>query len=279
MGISPGIEDIGSVRWQNALCHFICWLTVYLVTVKGTKIAGRVVYVTATAPYFLLTALFIYTMTMEGSVDGVKYFLIPKWEKLLDHNVWLEAAIQNIYQGAAAWGGLITLSSFNRFDRKVYRDAWLLPATSLFTSFFSGITIFSTLGVTALKLGVSIEELSQSSGPGLAFIVYPEAIAQMPLSPLWACVFFLTLITVGIDTLFALFETMISGLIDSFAILRRYSYATKTICAIFSFLIGLPFCTNVNSFNSFSKPNFNLILTKFREECTFIPLLNGIRLR
>ena len=256
MGISPGIEDIGSVRWQNALCHFICWLTVYLVTVKGTKIAGRVVYVTATAPYFLLTALFIYTMTMEGSVDGVKYFLIPKWEKLLDHNVWLEAAIQNIYQGAAAWGGLITLSSFNRFDRKVYRDAWLLPATSLFTSFFSGITIFSTLGVTALKLGVSIEELSQSSGPGLAFIVYPEAIAQMPLSPLWACVFFLTLITVGIDTLLALFETMISGLIDSFAILRRYSYATKTICAIFSFLIGLPFCTNVNSFNSFSKPKF-----------------------
>ena len=38
------------------------------------------------------------------------------------------------------------------------------------------------------------------SGPGLMFIAYPEAIAKMPLPHLWAVLFFIMLITVGLDT-------------------------------------------------------------------------------
>ena len=37
-------------------------------------------------------------------------------------------------------------------------------------------------------------------GPGLMFIAYPEAIAKMPLPHLWAVLFFIMLITVGLDT-------------------------------------------------------------------------------
>jgi SNF family Na+-dependent transporter len=36
-----------------------------------------------------------------------------------------------------------------------------------------------------------------STGPGLVFVVYPEAIAMMTGSVLWSIVFFLMLITLG----------------------------------------------------------------------------------
>ena len=48
-------------------------------------------------------------------------------------------------------------------------------------------------------LGKSIDNVIDD-GPGLVFVVFPHAIAQMPLPQLWSVVFFLTLILLGIDS-------------------------------------------------------------------------------
>ena len=67
------------------------------------------------------------------------------------------------------------------------------------TCLLAGVLIFSILGFMAKSTGLSIDDVTDS-GPGLAFIVYPNAIDQLPLAPFWSVLFFLMLIFIGLDS-------------------------------------------------------------------------------
>ena len=87
------------------------------------------------------------------------------------------------------------------------------------------------------------------SGPGLVFVVYPEGIAQMPISPLWAFLFFFMILTIGLDTQFAMFEAVITGLTDEYPkYLRKYKPAFTGLLCFLCFLLGLPLVTQVRKF-------------------------------
>ncbi|XP_070531963.1 sodium- and chloride-dependent glycine transporter 1-like [Ptychodera flava] len=241
---SSDITETGHIVWQLALCMLFAWFIVFCCLFKGIKSSGKVVYFTATFPYVVLFILLIRGVTLPGYYDGVLFFITPNWETLSKPQVWLDAAVQIFYSLSASWGGLITLASYNRFHNNCYRDTLIVANLNCLTSVFAGFVIFSIIGFMANELGRPVGEVVDQ-GFGLAFIAYPEAVARLPVSPLWSFLFFFMLLTLGLDSQFTICETVCTAIVDQFPSEWGKKYKTFVMLGmcIFGYLLALPCVT------------------------------------
>lgn len=243
--LTPSIEETGDVVWQLLLCNLVAFTVVFLVLVKGIQSLGKVVYFTATFPYILLTILLIRSAMLDGARDGVEYYLTPDWSKLSDAQVWSDAAVQIFFSLSACMGGLIAMSSYNSFHNNVIRDAFMVPVINCLTSFFAGFVVFCTLGFMANSKNTSVDKVTQQ-GPGLVFVVYPEALSQMPVSPLWAILFFFMVCILGFSTQFSACETVMTSIIDQYSHVfntRLRRILMRAAVCLAGFLLGIPMVT------------------------------------
>ncbi|XP_036748936.2 sodium- and chloride-dependent glycine transporter 1 isoform X4 [Manis pentadactyla] len=239
--LSDDIGDFGEVRLPLLGCLGVSWVVVFLCLIRGVKSSGKVVYFTATFPYVVLTILFVRGVTLEGAFTGITYYLTPQWDKILEAKVWGDAASQIFYSLGCAWGGLITMASYNKFHNNCYRDSIIISTTNCATSVYAGFVIFSILGFMAGHLGVDVSRVADH-GPGLAFVAYPEALTLLPISPLWSLLFFFMLILLGLGTQFCLLETLVTAIVDEVGnewILQKKTYVTLGV-AVAGFLLGIP---------------------------------------
>ncbi|XP_029027340.1 sodium- and chloride-dependent GABA transporter 2-like [Betta splendens] len=219
--ISGGIEEVGSVRWEVLLCLIAMWVICYFCIWKGVKSTGKVVYFTATFPYAMLVVLLIRGLSLPGALQGVVFYLLPQPSRLADPQVWMDAGAQVFFSYSVGVGSLTVLGSYNKYNNNCYRDTVWLCLLNSGTSVVAGFAVFSVLGFMAHVQGVPIAEVAES-GPGLAFVAYPQAAAMMPLPQLWSVCFFVMLILLGLDTQFVAMEVVMTSTIDMFpAVLRR----------------------------------------------------------
>ncbi|KAJ8289587.1 hypothetical protein GJAV_G00002980 [Gymnothorax javanicus] len=197
--ISGGIEEPGSVRWEVLLCSLIMWVICYFCIWKGVKSTGKVVYFTATFPPF--------------GVDGgwlSDLLLVQFGSGLYDYARELQCANNN----------------------NCYKDTIWLCLLNSATSFVAGFAVFSVLGFMAHEQGVPIDEVAES-GPGLAFIAYPQAVAMMPFPQLWSCCFFFMILLLGLDSQFVAIEGLITSVSDMFPMVLRKPRNRKIFILLF----------------------------------------------
>ncbi|XP_052284256.1 sodium- and chloride-dependent GABA transporter ine-like [Dreissena polymorpha] len=240
---TSGIDSPGALKWDLSLILLFCWILVYFCLWKGPKLTGKVVYFTVTFPYVVLLVLLIRGLTLPGAVNGILYFIVPRWELLLNANVWVNAAAQTFNSLGIAFGGIITMSSYNKRNNRILKDVLAIGLLDVFTCVLAGFAIFSILGYLAHNQGKDVHDVVKE-GPGLVFIIYPEAFTSMPVSPLISVLFFLMLITLGIDSQFASVEVIVTTIQDHFSLqvkkyLKRKEFLVLLVCLI-SFLCGLP---------------------------------------
>ncbi|XP_062613429.1 sodium-dependent proline transporter-like [Saccostrea cucullata] len=238
---SSGIEEFGQPKWDLVLCLMFAWFICFLCLIKGIKSTGKVVYFTAIFPYVVLLILFFNGVFLSNAGEGIYYYIVPDFERLLDPRVWKDAAVQIFFSMSIAGGGLVTLSSYNRFHNNILKDSIIVSVGDTLTCIFAGFVIFSYLGHMAGELNAKVGDVAQD-GAGLAFVVYPTAVASLPASPFWSALFFFMLITLGLDSQFAMLETVLTGVMDQYPVLRPHKTLVILVICIVFFIIGLPLC-------------------------------------
>ncbi|XP_069045665.1 sodium- and chloride-dependent creatine transporter 1 isoform X3 [Lepisosteus oculatus] len=279
--LSGGLDEPGQINGQMTLCLLATWVIVYFCVWKGVKSAGKVVYFTALFPYLVLVVLLAHGVTLPGALDGIIYYLRPDWSKLGEAQVWIDAGTQIFFSYAIGLGALTALGSYNRFHNNCYQDAYVLALINSGTSFFAGFVVFSVLGFMAAEQGVDISRVAES-GPGLAFIAYPKAVTLMPLAPVWAALFFLMLLILGLDSQFVGVEGFITGILDMLpgslaGSVRRE--VVVAICCLTCFVIDLSMVTEggmyvFQLFDYYSASGITLLWQAFWE-CVVVAWVYG----
>ncbi|XP_075875949.1 sodium- and chloride-dependent GABA transporter 3-like [Nelusetta ayraudi] len=245
LGLSAGIEEPGQVRWDLAVCLLICWTLCYFSIWKSVRSSGKVAYFTATFPYVTLLILLIRGVTLPGAGQGIYYYLYPNISRLANIEVWIDAMSQISFSYSISAGSLIVLGSFSDYNNNCYKDCFWLCLLNSATSFVAGFVVFSVLGFMAHQHGTTVDSVADS-GPGLAFITYPQATAMIPLPQLWAFCFFLMLILLAIDSHFVMVESFITTVSDLFPKVfhapQRHELFALATC-LFGFFINLSLIT------------------------------------
>ena len=155
--------------------------------------------------------------------------------------MWYAAVTQSFFSLSTGFGALITYSSYNDFRHNSYRDALIISVADTLTSLLAGFVIFSILGNLAFELQVPVKDVVDS-GPGLAFVSYPSALAKFDFLPqLFSVLFFLMLVTLGLGSATGLTSGIIAVVCD---INPRWNKTLVTgIICLLGFGVGLFYVT------------------------------------
>jgi len=239
LGLTDGVNHVGSISWPVLIGLAVTWGWIYWIIKKGVLRVGKVVMITVPLPAVLLVLILIRGLTLPGAVEGLKYYLTPDFSALTNAKTWLQAYAQVFFSLSLGFGILTAYASYLPKRSDITNNAFITSFADAGFAFFAGFAVFSVLGYLAQAQGVPVASVVKG-GPGLAFVIYPTAMSLMPLAPVVSIMFFITLLTLGIDSAFSIVEGVVAGLRDKWRITQER--AAAAFCLL-GFIMGVIFTT------------------------------------
>ena len=193
----------------------VSWILIYLCLFRGVKWVSKVVLLTVPLPWIMLVILAVRGLTLEGAVQGLEFYLEPRWEKLLEPDTWRFAFGQVFFSMSLGFAVMLSYASFLHRRSDINNNALIIGLGDMGTSFIAGIAVFSMLGGMAFASGTPVPKLVPEGTVGLSFIVFPYGLSQLPWAAAFSTVFFLALLTLGIDSAFSIVEACLASVCDS----------------------------------------------------------------
>lgn len=229
--------EIGRFQIPLFIGLALSWIWIIASVWKGTKTVGKVVWFTVLGPWILLIVFVVRGITLDGAVDGLKFYLTPDWSKLLTPDLWLAAVSQVFFSLTVGFGVMIAYGSFIDDKTCIVKNAWIIGLADSITAIVAGFAVFGALGHKAFVDGVAVSNVVKS-GPGLAFVTYPEIINGLPMPQLFGLLFFAMLLLLAIDSAFSLVEGVSAALKDKFGWSHKKANLTVGVAG---FLLGIPY--------------------------------------
>ena len=210
---AQGVASMFSALTENtpALVFYtilVVWLATAVCSFSLQKGLERITKWMMLALLSIMLLLAVNSCLLEGSLEGLKFYLLPDWDRFVASgpmNVIAAAMNQSFFSLSLGIGAMAIFGSYLGKDRSLMGEAVNVVCLDTFVAFTAGLIIFpacSAFGVEA------------SSGPGLVFVTLPNIFNHLAGGRLWGSLFFVFMSFAALSTVFAVTENIIACLRD-----------------------------------------------------------------
>lgn len=177
----------------------------------------RITKIMMTLLLFIIVVLAVRSMTLEGGVEGLKFYLLPDVGRMKDVGIveTVTAAMnQAFFTLSLGIGAMAIFGSYIDKSRTLLGESVNIAILDTFVAFVSGLIIFPTCFAF---------DISPDMGPSLIFITLPNIFNHMAGGRVWGTLFFVFMTFAAFSTILAVFENIISCGMDLFHWSRKKS--------------------------------------------------------
>ena len=216
-------EDLGaafggfiSSTWGPLVCHTVFLSLCALIILAGVK-KGIEQFSKYTMPllFVLIVVIMVYSLSLPGASEGVKYLLKPDFSRLKASSV-AAAMGQSFFSLSLGVGTILTYSSYIRKEENLLSSGVGTAASDLGFALIAGFAVMPAVFAAGIAPG---------AGPGLLFETLPYIFSKIGtnlpwLSSLVAVLLFVTVLVAALTSAISMFEVGVTFLVEERGVKR-----------------------------------------------------------
>lgn len=198
----------------------ICAAVIVLGVKNGIERSNLVLMPTLLA---LAIAISAYVVSLPGTEEGLKYYLVPSMDALSMNGAFSVAQLgktilgamgQMFYSLSLAMGIMITYGSYMRKTDSIEKCVRRIEVFDTLIAVVAGLMIIPVVYMFAVKTGTPVKE-AMNAGPGLMFITLPKVFATLGAAGSWVgLAFFALVIFAALTSAISLYEACVASVCD-----------------------------------------------------------------
>lgn len=166
--------------------------------------------------FVLIVVIMVYSLTLPGAIDGVRYLVKPDFSKLTA-SACASAMGQSFFSLSLGVGCILTYSSYMKKEGSILNAGLGTAAFDL---------LFALIAGFAIMPAVFAADIEPGTGPGLIFETLPYIFSSLGasaplLSRIISILFFVTIVVAALTSSISMYEVGVAYLVEERGIKRR----------------------------------------------------------